>query len=128
MNNCEKSKTGMAKHPDLEKIESEVILFLEYQIPHGALQPCAECHALFYYYLLAQRNYEMEKDVIILDGQMDPHYHYHQLFKSIATMYGVQPENMQNFWGFVDKQCELINLPKLPDLEKYRFNRKLVIN
>lgn len=93
--------------------------------PNGFLTHDKECHALWHYYTLARKNYEEEfKDTLILyEGDLDPKYDNRQLFISIATAYGVQPESMIRFWPNVDLQCNVLQLPKLPDEDRFRFNR-----
>lgn len=92
--------------------------------PNGFLTHDKECHALWHYYTLARRNYEEEfKDTLIIyEGDPDPVYNNRQLFMSIATAYGVQPERMIKFWKNVDMQCTVSDLPKLPDEDRFRFN------
>ena len=103
-------------------VQWQVPLFLHHQEPYGRLLPEPECHALWYYYLLARKNYEEEQDPIVLEGEDDPVYNYHQLFKSIATSYGVEPEKMVKFWKYVDAEAFANALPLLPKNEGLRFD------
>lgn len=96
--------------------------FGEYEQPKGWLIREPACHALFYYYLIARRNYEEHiKDPIVYEGDLDPEVNFKQLFSSIALAYGIEPEKMLKFWSNVDLQCGILDLPKLP--EEYRFNK-----
>lgn len=98
-------------------------VFAAYTEPLGALSADKACHALWYYYLSARHVWETHiADPIVLEGDKDPEYNFKQMFTSIATWYGVTPETMKNFWDRIDKQCDRLGLPKLPDEDRYRFN------
>lgn len=75
--------------------------------------------ALWFYYLQAQRNWENEKDPIVYEGDRDPTYNYKQLYTSIATLYGVSPEEMNGYWPIIDEQALILGLPLLS--QKLRF-------
>ena len=101
-------------------------LFLGYMQPHGYLDQHRESHALWYYYLTARNVYETHiEDIVVLEGDVDPPYNFRQLFTSVARMYGVQPEGMGKCWLLVDKQCDLLGLPRMPEGERYRFDSKI---
>jgi hypothetical protein len=98
-------------------------LFPDYVIPLGMLPEHAGAHALFYYYLLARKQYEeIIIDPIVLEGDKDPEFHLKQLFTSIALAYGIEPEEMVKFWPHVDAQCAITQLPKMPEGDQFRFN------
>jgi hypothetical protein len=101
------------------------IYFEDMVIPKGFLAQDKACHALWYYYVVARRNYEEEfkGERIVYEGEPDQQYNYRQLFNSIATIYGTTPERMVHFWKNVDMQAAILELPALPDEERYRFNR-----
>lgn len=102
--------------------------FEEYEAPRGWLKHDPACHALWYYYIVASNNYrEHIEDPIVLEGDPDVLPDFSQLFTSIATMYGVQPEKMIQFWVNVDLQCLKMELKELPKHDKFRFNKKLKI-
>lgn len=102
--------------------------FLGYQQPHGHLDSTREAHGLWNYYLCARNAYETHNlDAIVLEGEKDPEVNFKQLFTSIAQMYGVEPNSMAKCWGMVDMQCVVLGLPKLPDEERYRFDRQSII-
>lgn len=106
------------------KIDLNPPFFLGYQQPYGFLDSSREAHGLWNYYLCARNAYETHNfDVIVLEGEKDPEVNFQQLFTSMAQIYGVQPEAMAKCWKMIDLQCVSINLPKLPDEERYRFNR-----
>ena len=102
-------------------------LFNDYLMPKGWLVNEMGCHGLFFYYLRARNNFEQETGGIILEGENDPKYNYRQLFTSTSLCYGISPDNMVNYWHNIDMQCDKLNLPRLPDLEKYRMNRTVVV-
>ncbi len=99
------------------------VLYTQLLAPFGVLPRDISCHALWHYYITGMLNWEDERDPIVIVGTKDPTYNYKQLFTSIATMYGVQPENMIPFWGVVDTQARLLNLPVMPNADRYRFNK-----
>ncbi len=99
--------------------------FVEYETPRGWLQHDQACHALWYYYIVASNNYrEHIADPIVLEGDPDVIPDFSQLFTSIATMYGVQPEKMVKFWSNVDMQCRTLKIALLPMNDQFRFNKK----
>lgn len=102
--------------------------FVHYVAPMGWLDMTDECFALWYYYVLARKAYE-EKELypIVLEGDDDPTADYHQLMKSVAQLYGVQPEGMTKCWKQVDMQCWALQLPKMPQGERYRFDSPIII-
>jgi hypothetical protein len=99
--------------------------FDAYLAPHGYFVDDPACHALFRYYLAARQNFENEHKggKLVYEGNLDPKYNYVQLFRSVAQWYGVTPERMTKFWSNIDMQCRLLQLPLMPDEERYRFNR-----
>ena len=92
--------------------------------PEGVLTGDIHCHALFYYYLHARKTYEtyVLNTPIVYEGTKDPEYNLEQLFKSTASLYGVDPTNMAGWWPLVDKQCLLMGLPLMPEGWKYSFH------
>lgn len=106
------------------KIQFNVPRFHDYAPPNGFLPYDAENNGLFYYYLLARKAYEETiKDIFVFEGELDPTANFRQLFISVATAYGVPPEAMAKCWPAVDMQCDALQLPRLPDEGRYRFNR-----
>jgi len=101
----------------------EVPIFEQYIIPLGLLTPNPIEHALFYYYLNARRTYEehVVDKPIVYEDEADPEYNFQGLFTSIAALYNVKPEEMIMAWSVIDRQCEALNLPLLPDEYQYRF-------
>ena len=103
-------------------------LYVDMVAPRGFLDQYRESHALWYYYTLARKAYEeIIADPIVLEGDRDPTANFRQLFTSIAKLYGVQPEAMAKCWPQIDMQCFALNLPKLPDEERYRFASKGIL-
>lgn len=111
-----------------DKLVFDMPVFPEYEAPNGFLDNYLESHALWYYYLLARNTWERQVDKpIVLEGEKDPEPNFHQLLQSIAHVYGIKLEGMVKCWPQIDKQCELLGLPKLPDEERYRFNRPIIV-
>lgn len=84
-----------------------------------------DCHALFYYYLTSRLNYEqiVLNRIIEYEGSPSAETHFRKCLETIANIYGVKPNDMTKHWGCVDMQCLAEDLPKLPDEERYRFNK-----
>jgi hypothetical protein len=102
--------------------------FLKYEVPYGGL-PKGEiaAHALFRYYTIARSNWERVNTQIRYEDEREDVINYRQLMSSIATMYNTTPERMVKFWPAVDWTCTMHSLPKLPDEERYRMNRTIVV-
>ena len=108
---------------DKATIAFNMPVFHDYVIPEGFLVDDLASHALWYYYLIARGTYETHiMDPIVYEGDKDPEFNFKQVFTSVATAYGVEPEIMVKFWDRVDMQCKQLQLPTLPDEDKYRFN------
>ena len=119
---------------DFKKLQSElpqgtiieVPIFEQYIIPHGLLTPNPIEHALFFYYLNARRTYEeyVIDTPVLYEEDSDPAFDFEQLFTSIAALYGVKPEEMIQAWNVIDRQCDVLNLPKMPYDYQYRFTNQ----
>lgn len=102
--------------------------FVHYTQPMGFLDMTDECFALWYYYVLARKAYEeIVLDPMVYEGDKDPTTNFQQLMTSVAKLYGVQPEGMTKCWKQVDAQCWAMQLPKMPEGEKYRFDSPIII-
>jgi len=109
-------------------IKTAPVLYEQLVAPLGWLPRDISAHALWYYYTLARKNWEQENvNPIVMIGEKDPEFNYRQLFKSIAVIYGILPEHMVPHWKSVDMQATAMQLPRLPDEERYRFNRPMEI-
>ncbi len=106
-------------------IAVSVPIFTQYITPNGGLDKEKESHALFYYYLLAQKAVEEDASKIVYEGEKDPEFKQFELCKGVAKMYGVELTAMLNAWKSVDLTCLMHNLPKLPD--KYRYPTKITL-
>lgn len=103
-------------------------LFLGYMQPYGFLDQHRESHGLFYYNLIAHYTYEMHvRDSLKLEDEPEEQPDFRNIFESVATLYGVTPEAMAKCWDMVDMQCQVLEIPTMPDEERYRFNRVDVI-
>lgn len=60
---------------------------------------------------------------MFLEGTTDHPTNFKQQFTTCATIYGVTPEQMVKFWSNVDMQCTVLMLPKMPDEDRYRFDK-----
>ena len=110
-------------HP---KINFTPPIFPRQTWPKGKLHPHMACQALYYYAILARRNYEdMVEEIKYEDDPFPVPVPARQLFTSLANLYGVEPEQMVKFWYHVDRQFENEDLPKLP--EQYRFDKPVEI-
>jgi hypothetical protein len=83
--------------------------------PHGWLLPDMACHALMRYAMLARVNYDRQNETIKYEDEPDEVFNYKQLFLSIATIYGVAPENMIKYWRNIDMQFNAMGAQKIPD-------------
>jgi len=108
---------------DKPTIAFHMPVFNGYLVPDGFLLKDLACHALWYYYLIARGTYETHVlNPIVYEGDKDDEFNFQQMFSSVATSYGVQPEVMIKFWNNIDLQCWALELPELPKEDKYRFN------
>jgi len=107
-----------------EHFEIELIIFEDFVHPKGHLDWALESHALMFYYLNAMRTYEIYEigNPIVYEGNDDPRCNYQQLFVSIASLYGIDPNNMTSKWPMIDMQCKYMGFPLLPEAPKYRYS------
>ena len=114
---------------EFQKAMLHMPIFGAYQTPFGFLSRERACHALMYYALIARRTYEdvvLDKQ-IVYEGHLDDTANFRQQFTSIAMLYDVTPEEMAKHWPAVNMQFDALELPQLPDEERYRFNRPIEI-
>lgn len=103
--------------------------FTQYEIPHGGLPVGNKAaHALFRYAVTARQTWERERTMIRYEHELEDKTDYRQLMSSIARMYGVEPEEMIKHWKAVDFTCTMHGIAKLPDEERFRFNRPIKVN
>lgn len=103
-------------------------IFIGYMAPNGWLTDNPATHACFNYYLCARNTYEtVELNPVVYEGDDDPVANYANVWKNIARMYNVELGAMAQCWDVVDKQCDLLHLPRLPDTERYRHNAVQII-
>lgn len=107
-------------------IYTQPMFFMGYTTKAGGHLPdLPEAHALFYYYLMARRQFEEIEQGFEIQydlGQESSGVDYYQIATSIAWVYGVKLYEMIRYWRAVDEQCLLLGLPLLPHGEKYRLN------
>lgn len=97
-------------------IRLQPITFDAYNQPNGWLTRDLPCHGLFYYALIAKNTYEQIVDDPVLVGEKDPHADFRQLFKSVAFLYGCEPERMANYWHNVRMQFRELDLTPPSDV------------
>jgi hypothetical protein len=88
-------------------------VYRQYIQPHGWLTADVPCHALFHYYVTASEVWKSEKEAIKYEGDKSK-VNLHQLWLSIAQLYGVDPNDMARYWPPVDLQAGALGLTKLP--------------
>lgn len=100
-------------------------LYPQFTKPHGCLAVDKECQALWHYYttlMLATKEHDnvaglvdaTTGDKIGLTSEDNCAIKCRSLFKAIAWMYGVEPQNMFNYWPVVNQQARLLNMPEIP--------------
>lgn len=93
-------------------------LYTAYLEPQGFLVQDHACHALWHYYVTALENFKDSRKQKY-EGNRDT-YNLEQLWRSIARLYTVNPNDMEKFWPLIDKQADLIQITKLPDEVAWR--------
>ena len=119
------------KLPNGKEYTAEIPIFASFIAPSGYLTNDVECHALFMYNLVARTNWEsFIQNPIELEGdkpRVPPNFR--RLYESIASWYRVHPpETMSFFWDQVTKQCFASDCPMIPNEERYRFNKPMVLS
>ena len=110
-----------------DEIKFNVPIYTAYIMPYGFLDSNRESHALWNYYTMARAAWERNiDDMIVLEGDKDPTVNFKQLFTSVARMYGVEPEGMAKCWDLIDAQCDSIDLPRMPEADKYRMTNRVI--
>lgn len=106
-------------------ITFECPYFDEFVQPHGCLSRQFECHALWDYYGNALRAYDMARKNIVLESELSRVFTVQtarDLFISIAKKHGVRPEDMVNYWPFVDRQrIAMGGSDHLPEQFQFRY-------
>jgi len=110
------------------KVVFEPQLFPDFTMPNGYLNKHHACQALWKYAtLVIYIEYQQSDAVLKYEGDWPMDIKdYKQLFTSIATMYGVQPEEMIKFWVNVDMQLKIMG-SKLRVPEEHRYNKAVEI-
>ena len=106
-------------------VRTEPIIYVDLVPPRGFLTRDPACNALMYYAMLVAKELEQLNDPIKIEGKSRIKPNFRQLFLSIATMYGVHPQQMVAFWRNVDMTFDLAfgdkPIKRVP--EEYRFGR-----
>jgi len=112
--------------PQIGAMYLEPPIFTKYITPHGVFPKGTEdnigIHGLWYYYISALEIFKFKIDGWQYEDEPNKEdtFNLQQLFTSIALLYGVNPEQMTRYWGLIDKQAEILDLPTLPD--SFKFN------
>lgn len=83
--------------------------------PRGCLRIEKACHACWYYYTIA--THQLEKvgnsidDQTILEGEPWQDNHFEQQKRSVAMLYGIEPDAMDPFWEYVAAETRRLGLP-----------------
>lgn len=98
-------------------IHLTVPMFSAYEAEKGGyLVRDPACHACFYYAMIATNAYKQVMEDHVLDDAADPHANFREVFKNVASMYGVEPETMARFWVNVRMQFQLLQLEDIPQV------------
>ena len=119
----------MVNGPDtpVTNIVYNPVRFMAIVKPNGFLINHMACHALWFYYTLAQRTLEdVVDEPIYYEGEQPPAHNLRQLFVSASHIYGVDPHEMIKFWPNVDLQCIMSGGKKVP--APWRFDKIPEIN
>ena len=66
----------------------------------------------------------MKHEPILPEEQMWPDRpKFRRMFENVLSQYGVKEEEILKFWNDVDGQFDVLGRAKLPDEERYRFDR-----
>lgn len=86
------------------------------------------CHALLHYAMMMKENLKNHKDPneIKLEASTDQDINHRQVWKSIALMYGVEPEEMVKYWPNVTATLLANASEDLP--ERYKMRQVAEIN
>lgn len=90
-------------------------------IPHGALPLDKRAHACWNYYVKAMKSVQKVgksiDDQILYDDQPWRDLHFREQAQAVAMQYDLEsPEEMFKFWDYVDKQADLLGIPRAHDL------------
>lgn len=100
-------------------------IFPDHTFPKGALSTDMRSQACWYYYLLAQKQYEKvgestDDQFAILDINPWQNTHYEQLARSIAMLYQLEsPSEFAKAWPEVETEARNCRLPE----PKTRYKR-----
>lgn len=82
------------------------------------------CHGLFYYHTLAQSALQRAKENLVYEGEADVVIDLEGLFKGIARMYGVSPDEMGKHWPAVRLQVAVMGGEVIASKHQF-FNTRL---
>lgn len=94
----------------------------------GRLTREPECHACWYYFLLAAKNLKLEKDNLVPEDEIShlfPVEKARKLMESVALMYATTPGKIVRYWDACDAQRIALGYSTnadIPERYKFRFN------
>lgn len=105
-------------------------IFADQVKPKGYLEDHKACHACWYYYTLATKAKELVGDgpesQIILEGEPWLDKEYYQQKRSVGTLYGIDPAEMDKFWGHVIQEARRLGLPE--PAGEIMLRQRIIIN
>lgn len=85
--------------------------------PEGALPKDKRAQACWYYYTLAQNQFDKvgtstDHQFALYSDSLWLNKHYAKIARGVATLYQLDsPSEMFKFWPYVKTQCEIMNYP-----------------
>ena len=99
--------------PEQLKVLHSPPIFPEHTVPLGTLPRDNGAQALWYYYVLAGKNYAKLTDGLELESDPIRLMNFERLWLTVAEIYAVDPNVMGNYWSAVDKEMERLNLLRM---------------
>lgn len=103
----------------------ECPFFNEFVIPNGALTSDFEAHALWHYYGIALKAYDMAKANAVYEDELSRLFTIETariLFMNTANQHGVSPAKMVNFWPMIHRQrIAMGGGDQLPEQFQFRY-------
>lgn len=97
-----------------------VPMYAEHTQPDGFLPHDVHAVALWHYCMTVKANIKSRDAEVALEGKRNAEPNYHNVFKGVAEIYGVDPNDMEPFWPAVDAEMARCGFTPLPKDRKYR--------
>lgn len=100
------------------KMTLNYFLFPQHTEPKGMLESDLRCQACWYFYVLAQKQYEkvgfsIDDQFGLLEGNLWMDTHYEQTARTVAAMYNLDsPDEFAKAWPHVILEASRCGLPK----------------